>query len=60
MTQLEDKLAAALEAAQAYVDDALQFPEQFKPGIVRKHSKMVRDALAAYDARPQAPAISQG
>lgn len=38
-------LLDALEAAQAYVDDAANFPEQFKPGVVRRHAEQVRAAI---------------
>jgi len=38
---------AAMEAAQAYVDDAASFPEQFKPGVVKLHQKQLLDARSA-------------
>ena len=38
---------AVLEAVEAYVDDAAQFPEQFKPGVVKRHQAQFREARAA-------------
>lgn len=38
-----------LERCQAYVDDAVGFPEQFKPGVVKRDQKQYaksRDAIA--------------
>lgn len=38
---------AVLEACEAYVDDAAQFPEQFKRGVVKRHQREYRQARAA-------------
>ena len=35
-----------LEACEAYVDDAAQYPEQFKPGVVKRHQAQYREARA--------------
>lgn len=35
-----------LEICQSYVDDAAQFPEQFKPGVVKAHQKAYAQAQA--------------
>lgn len=38
---------AVMEACSAYVDDAAQFPEQFKPGVVKRHQREYNEARAA-------------
>ena len=38
---------AVIERCQAYVDDAAQFPEQFKPGVVQRDQREYREAFAA-------------
>lgn len=47
---ITNKLAEALRDSLAYVQDAAGFPEQFKPGVVKRHERAALDALAAYDA----------
>jgi hypothetical protein len=41
------ELLDALVLALPYVTDAEGFPEQFKPGVVRKHVAQIRAAIAA-------------
>lgn len=43
-----------LEACGAYVDDAACFPEQFKPGVVKRHQRQYAQARAAIEAVLQA------
>lgn len=38
---------AALDDCGAYVDDAAGFPEQFKPGVVKRHQQQYAKARAA-------------
>lgn len=47
MTTERINVRAVLEACSAYVDDAACFPEQFKPGLVKRHQREYADAIAA-------------
>ena len=38
---------AVMDECRAYVDDAAQFPEQFKPGVVKRHQRQYIEARAA-------------
>ena len=42
---LAEELREALLVALPYVTDAEGFPGQFKPGVVQRHVKQVREAL---------------
>ncbi|NID14381.1 hypothetical protein [Luteibacter yeojuensis] len=45
----EVDVVTVMETCEAYVDDAAQFPEQFKPGVVARHQrqyKQARDAVS--------------
>lgn len=46
-----EQLVEALEVAMAYVDDAAGFPEQFKPGVVKRHASQVREAICLAESQ---------
>lgn len=47
MAETKPDVLAVMERCEAYVDDAAQFPEQFKPGVVKRDQRQYREALAA-------------
>ena len=45
-----DEALAVIERCQAYVDDAACFPEQFKPGVVKRDKREYINAHATFAA----------